>query len=191
MVGQPSHVKQLPLNHVCKIGLKFLRPWVVGICQKVKVRYKVFHITYHKMCYGGRVEMGYTKVCRGLSLLSHEGDRKHLSIQQIQFVCRYAGPQYACMEWETRWHAPLHADRRKKRLMEGNGKCRHLKKLTCTGTLQQVLICLRTTPPPPHTHTVYLYTVYLFTQRKGEGESWTREKVRVATVLKAGSKIPP
>jgi hypothetical protein len=25
MVGQPSHVKQLSLNHVCKIGLKFSR----------------------------------------------------------------------------------------------------------------------------------------------------------------------
>jgi hypothetical protein len=27
MVGEPSHVKQLLLNHVCKIGLK--RRWVL------------------------------------------------------------------------------------------------------------------------------------------------------------------
>ncbi len=30
--------------------------------------------------------------------------------------------------------------RRKIRLIEGNAKCRHLKKLTCKGTLRQVFI---------------------------------------------------
>ncbi len=35
---------------------------------------------------------------------------------------------------------------RKIRLIESNGKCRYLKKLTCKGTLRQVFICLR--PPP-------------------------------------------
>jgi hypothetical protein len=49
--------------------------------------------------------------------------------------------------------------RRKIRLIEGNAKCRHLKKFTCKWTLLQVL--------------------------RKEGE-----KVRVATVHKAGSKIP-
>jgi hypothetical protein len=32
------------------------------------------------------------------------------------------------------------------RLIEGNAKCRHLKKLICKGTLRQVFICLRPTP---------------------------------------------
>ncbi len=58
--------------------------------------------------------------------------------------------------------------RRKIRLIEGNEKCLHLKKLTCRGTLWQVFICLRPrTPYPPHT--VNVYTVYLFTQEKGRG----------------------
>jgi hypothetical protein len=35
--------------------------------------------------------------------------------------------------------------RRKIRLKESNAKCRHLKKLTCKGSLKQVFICLR--PP--------------------------------------------
>jgi hypothetical protein len=36
-----------------------------------------------------------------------------------------------------------------------------------------------------------MYTVYLFTQGRGEGVGEIiREKVRVATVQKAGSKIP-
>jgi hypothetical protein len=66
--------------------------------------------------------------------------------------------------------------RRKIRLIEeGNGKYRHLKKLTRKGTLRQVIICLR---PRTHTlpplHTVYVYTVYLFTQG-GEGELNQRE----------------
>ncbi len=49
--------------------------------------------------------------------------------------------------------------RKKKRKNEGNdglisytdtkAKCRHLKKLTCKGTLGQVFFCLRTNPPLP------------------------------------------
>ncbi len=60
--------------------------------------------------------MGYTTVCRALGLLSYEGDTKHLSLPQIQFVSIQVGtdlPQLACMEWGTQWHAPLHADRAK------------------------------------------------------------------------------
>ncbi len=54
--------------------------------------------------------------------------------------------------------------RRKIRLIEGNANCRHPKKLTCKRTLRR-----RTPYPPPLTHCL------------------TREKVRVATVHKAGS----
>ncbi len=51
------------------------------------------------------------------------------------------------------------------RLIEGNAKCRHLKKLTYKGTLRQVFICLRLrTPYTPLLHILYEYTVYLFTQ---------------------------
>jgi hypothetical protein len=64
---------------------------------------------------------------------------------------------------------------REERLIEGNAKCRHLQKLTYKETLRQVLICLRPRSPnslPPPLHTVYVYTVYLFTQgRGGAGES--------------------
>ncbi len=112
--------------------------------------------------------------------------------------------------------------------VDTKAKCRHLKKLTCKGTLRQVFICLRFSPlrvflgwssnlvgsqsdqiqsvklmqnmlsnrtpypPPPHTHCMRIYgTVYLFTQERGEGgESWTREKIRGATVHRARSKIP-
>jgi hypothetical protein len=83
------------------------------------------------------------------------------------------------------------------RLIEGNAKCRHPKKLACQGTLRQVFICLRPRtpyhpPPPPITHCKRVYiTVYLILQgRGGRRESWTREKWRGATVHKAGSKIP-
>ncbi len=45
--------------------------------------------------------------------------------------------------------------------IDNKAKCRHLKKLTCKGTLQQVFVCLRPPPflwrhtPPPPQHTVY------------------------------------
>jgi hypothetical protein len=69
------------------------------------------------------------------------------------------------------------------------------KKLTCKGTVRQVFICLRprTPYPPPLTHCirVYGYVLYTYLLREGgEGESETREKIRGATVNKAGSKIP-
>jgi hypothetical protein len=44
------------------------------------------------------------------------------------------------------------------------------KKMTYKGTLRQVFFCMKPrTPNPLPLHTVYVYTVYLFTQRKLEG----------------------
>jgi hypothetical protein len=64
--------------------------------------------------------------------------------------------------------------RRKIRLIEGNAKCRYLqKKITCKGTLRQVIICLRTRtpyPPPPYTRYTCMYTVYSRREGGGEGE---------------------
>jgi hypothetical protein len=80
--------------------------------------------------------------------------------------------------------------RRKIRLIEGNAECRHLKTLTCRGTLRQVFICLRprTLCPPPITHCIQ----YTYSHREGGmgggGESWTREKGRGATAHKMGRK---
>jgi hypothetical protein len=71
-------------------------------------------------------------------------------------------------------------------LIEGNAKCCHLKNLPVKGLCGR---CLSVWGAEPHAPlpTVYVYTVYLFT--RGGGESWTREKVRGATVHKAGSKM--
>ncbi len=75
---------------------------------------------------------------------------------------------------------------RKTRLIEDNAKCHHLKELTYKGNLRQMFILLWPRSPSLPPHTIYVYTVYLFTH--GRGESWTREKVREATVHKVGSK---
>ncbi len=79
---------------------------------------------------------------------------------------------------------------RKIRLIEGNVKCRHLKKLTCKGTLRQLFICVRPKPPPRPPPPLYTCIQYIYSQREGgRGVSWTREKRRGTTVHKAGSKI--
>ncbi len=77
------------------------------------------------------------------------------------------------------------------RLIEGNAKCRHLKKLTCEGILWQVFICLRPrTLYPPLTHCVRVYSI-LTHRGKGRGRRVISKKVRWATVHKAGSKKCP
>jgi hypothetical protein len=65
--------------------------------------------------------------------------------------------------------------RRKIRLIEGNAKCRYIKKLTCKGILRQVFICLRTrTPylpsPPPFTQCIRVNSTIIHTGNWGRGE---------------------
>ncbi len=78
-------------------------------------------------------------------------------------------------------------ERRKIRLIEGNAKCRHRKKLKCKG---QVFICLSEAQNPIPRTPYTLYTCIQYTYSHREGGSWTRDKVRGATVHKALSKIP-
>jgi hypothetical protein len=56
---------------------------------------------------------------------------------------------------------------KKKRLIESNAKCRHLKYLTCKGILRQVFICLRprTQNHPPH---IRVYNMPIHTGKGGE-----------------------
>jgi hypothetical protein len=90
-----------------------------------------------------------------------------------------------CISWSCR----------KIRLIEGNAKCRHLKSLLLKGLFGR---CLSVWGPEPHTppnpYTLYTciqytYSAYSHTEGGG-GKSWTKDKVRGATVHKAGSKIP-
>jgi hypothetical protein len=75
-------------------------------------------------------------------------------------------------------HRTVREERRRIRMIESIAKCIYLKKLTCKGALRQVFYLSEAPSPPPilaHTppslHTVYVYTIYLFTQGKGGGES--------------------
>jgi hypothetical protein len=80
-------------------------------------------------------------------------------------------------------------NRRKIRLIEGNAKCRYLKKFTCKGTWRKVFICLRPRiPSPPPLYTVYVYTVYLFTQGRWEGEVEPERRLKGQQFTKLGRK---
>ncbi len=78
---------------------------------------------------------------------------------------------------------PIWNYHRKIRLIEGNAKSRRLKKVTCTGTLRQVFICLRPRTPYPPPPTYSIYTVYLFTGKEGRVEPGRRLKGQQFTKL--------
>jgi hypothetical protein len=68
-------------------------------------------------------------------------------------------------------------------------KCRHSKKTY----LQRDFAAddyLSDTPPPPPLHTVYVHVRSYSHREERGGMGLTREKVKGATVHKAGSKIP-
>jgi hypothetical protein len=87
---------------------------------------------------------------------------------------------------------------RKIRVIKGNAKCLHIKKLTCKGNLWHVFICLRPrslSPPPLLTHCTCtvckrVCSIRILIHTGKGGKNCTRQKVRGATVHKAGSKIP-
>jgi hypothetical protein len=90
--------------------------------------------------------------------------------------------------------------------VDTKAKCCHLKKLICTGTLRQVVICLSNTPSSPSQGggegerdepekrgvVICLSNTPSSPSQGGGGggERWTREKRRGATDHKARSKIP-
>ncbi len=79
-----------------------------------------------------------------------------------------------CWTWlgPRKQHSGSTYNRRKKRLIEGNAKCRHLKNLTCKMTLQKRLSVYFPSPTPLHT----VRNTYS-PREGGSGESWTIENV--------------
>ncbi len=60
-------------------------------------------------------------------------------------------------------------------------KCRHLKMLTCKGTLRQVFICQLgpTTPPPLLTHCIRVFsTVLIHTGKRVKGVEFNQREIR-------------
>ncbi len=83
-------------------------------------------------------------------------------------------------------------DRRTIRIIEGNARCRRLKKLACKETLRQVFICLRPrTPSPPYTHCIRVCSILIHTEKGG---GWRRaepeRRLEEQPFTKLGQKIP-
>ncbi len=115
--------------------------------------------------------------------------RKHFSFGNTptgrsKFWKGVADPVNSCWNIEGQAHGLIN-------YKDSKARCRYLKKFTCKGALWQVFY-LSEAPFPPMTpcspsplHTVYVYTIYLFTQGGGGGgRELTREKVRGATIYK-------
>jgi len=67
--------------------------------------------------------------------------------------------------------------RGKIRLIDGNAKCSHIKKLTCKGTLRQVFICLRPRSTyPPYNVKCTVYSMLIHTGKGGGVEPERRER---------------
>jgi hypothetical protein len=97
----------------------------------------------------------------------------------------------AACRWILRQLPEKRFSRTKIRLIEGNAKCRHLKKLACKVTLRQVFYLFETQNPVPLTLTycTSVYNVLIHTGKGGGREGGEPEKR--AIVHKAGLKMPP
>jgi hypothetical protein len=96
----------------------------------------------------------------------------------VDFFCELQQPAYRKETLDFTLLRLETPERRKVRVIEDNGTCRHLKNLICKGTLRQVFICLPPrTPYPSAPYTLYrtVYTVNLFTQGGGGAELNQRE----------------
>ncbi len=85
----------------------------------------------------------------------------------------------AACRWILRQLPVKGFSRTKIRLIEGNAKCRQLKKLACKVTLRQVFYLSETQNPVPPTltHCTSVYNVLIHTGKGGGGGGrWTREK---------------
>ncbi len=102
---------------------------------------------------------------------------------------RSVSPPPPLTHTHTHCHTAVTFMGRKIRLIEGNAKCRHLKKLTCKGTSRQVFICLRPrTPYFPLTHCIRVYSIRIHTGKWG----WGRVEPESSGVHKAiGQKYQP
>jgi hypothetical protein len=83
--------------------------------------------------------------------------------------------------------------RRKIRLIEGNEKCRHIKKSTCKGAFAAGVYLSETqnTIPPP-LYTLYTCKQYTYSHREGEGGRVEPERMREGQQFtKLGRKYQP
>ncbi len=74
------------------------------------------------------------------------------------------------------------------RLIDSKAICRRLKNWHVKALCGR---CLSVWGPEPHTTPSCALCIFIYTGKGRRGESWTREKVRGATVHEAGSKILP
>jgi hypothetical protein len=75
------------------------------------------------------------------------------------------------------------------RLIEGNAKCRHLRRIYLERDFAAgVYLSEAHNPIPPLTHCIRVYSILIHTG-KGERESRTREMGKGASLLKDGTKI--
>ncbi len=89
----------------------------------------------------------------------------YCAMSNLANLCHFS--VLACSLASTRTYVTLHVHRRKIKLIEGIAKCRHLKKLTCQGTLRQVFICIWARTPYTPPYTLYMCTVH---KEGGRGE---------------------
>jgi hypothetical protein len=132
---------------------------------------------------------GKAKSFLKLRMLSYKNEKNTFHKYLKKFTCHhflFYGFRLKIRRINKKWKAEA-INRRKARLTKHNAKCRHLKKLTCKVTLRHVFNCLRPRAPypPPPKHCIRVYRILIYT---GGGGDWTtRDKVRGATVNKAGS----